>query len=187
MHAHHHQHKAPQHLQQQQRLLLYDVPISSELARGDLAPAAARSAAAEHEGSAQPPAVVLDAANMSFMQRLRAVRSLWPYMVPLFVVYFAEYAMQSGTWTAIGKALQELGLVHKCLIWKKKHCRAQAAAAADARSSLLVTACNTNSLRTLQAWMHLDCTACFEKLRSLPALLLRPPLPCLFRVPCYQS
>ena len=28
--------------------------------------------------------------------------ALWPYMVPLLLVYFAEYAMQSGTWTAIG-------------------------------------------------------------------------------------
>lgn len=28
---------------------------------------------------------------------------LWPYMVPLALVYFAEYAMQSGAWTAIGE------------------------------------------------------------------------------------
>ena len=28
--------------------------------------------------------------------------ALWPYMVPLFVVYTAEYAMQSGTWAAMG-------------------------------------------------------------------------------------
>jgi len=27
---------------------------------------------------------------------------LWPYMVPLFLVYFAEYALQSGVWTVIG-------------------------------------------------------------------------------------
>lgn len=32
----------------------------------------------------------------------RAAVVLWPYMVPLLLVYFAEYAMQSGTWTAIG-------------------------------------------------------------------------------------
>jgi battenin len=31
-----------------------------------------------------------------------AVIALWPYTVPLFIVYFAEYAMQSGTWAAIG-------------------------------------------------------------------------------------
>lgn len=34
--------------------------------------------------------------------QLRATAALWPFMVPLFVVYFAEYAMQSGTWAAIG-------------------------------------------------------------------------------------
>jgi len=27
---------------------------------------------------------------------------LWPYTVPLVVVYMSEYAMQSGTWAAIG-------------------------------------------------------------------------------------
>jgi battenin len=31
-----------------------------------------------------------------------AIWNLWPYTVPLFTVYFAEYAMQSGTWAAIG-------------------------------------------------------------------------------------
>jgi len=34
--------------------------------------------------------------------RFLTVLTLWPYMVPLFLVYFAEYAMQSGTWAAIG-------------------------------------------------------------------------------------
>ncbi|CAB9500710.1 Protein BTN1 [Seminavis robusta] len=27
---------------------------------------------------------------------------LWPYIIPLFVVYAAEYSLQAGTWTAIG-------------------------------------------------------------------------------------
>jgi hypothetical protein len=40
---------------------------------------------------------------MRFCERLRATGRLWPYMLPLFVVYFAEYAMQSGTWTAVGE------------------------------------------------------------------------------------
>ena len=34
--------------------------------------------------------------------RLRAIQELWPFMVPLFAVYFAEYAMQAGVWAAIG-------------------------------------------------------------------------------------
>lgn len=40
--------------------------------------------------------------NMSFMERFRTVLSLWPYMIPLFVVYFSEYALQSGVWVSIG-------------------------------------------------------------------------------------
>ena len=44
-----------------------------------------------------------DPAHMGFCERLRATGRLWPYMLPLFIVYFAEYAMQSGTWTAIGE------------------------------------------------------------------------------------
>lgn len=47
----------------------------------------------------------LDASSMTFRQRLKATCALWPYMMPLFVVYYAEYAMQSGTWTAIGALL----------------------------------------------------------------------------------
>jgi len=35
-------------------------------------------------------------------QRMLIVFRLWEFTIPLFVVYFAEYAMQSGTWAAIG-------------------------------------------------------------------------------------
>ena len=42
------------------------------------------------------------AAVMSTKERFNVTLSLWPYMIPLFVVYFAEYAMQSGVWAAIG-------------------------------------------------------------------------------------
>lgn len=38
----------------------------------------------------------------TYAERMSALRALWPYMVPLFAVYFAEYAMQSGTWAAMG-------------------------------------------------------------------------------------
>mmetsp|Transcript_16195 Transcript_16195/g.27139 ORF Transcript_16195/g.27139 Transcript_16195/m.27139 type:complete len:418 (+) Transcript_16195:273-1526(+) len=44
----------------------------------------------------------LAASRMTTRQRMRATLELWPFMVPLFVVYFAEYAMQSGVWAAIG-------------------------------------------------------------------------------------
>lgn len=42
------------------------------------------------------------AGNMTRNERVKATLALWPFMVPLFLVYFAEYAMQSGVWAAIG-------------------------------------------------------------------------------------
>lgn len=42
------------------------------------------------------------AANMTAAERLQLTKGLWPYMIPLFLVYFSEYAMQSGVWAAIG-------------------------------------------------------------------------------------
>jgi len=47
-----------------------------------------------------------DVHNLTLKQRVRLVLSLWPYMVPLFVVYASEYALQSGAWTAIGFPVQ---------------------------------------------------------------------------------
>ena len=38
--------------------------------------------------------------TLSAKERFQFITSLWPYMVPLFVVYVSEYAMQSGVWTA---------------------------------------------------------------------------------------
>ena len=40
--------------------------------------------------------------DMSAVERFRLVVSLWPYIIPIFGVYTAEYACQSGAWTAIG-------------------------------------------------------------------------------------
>jgi len=40
--------------------------------------------------------------QLSTVEKSRLVLSLWPFMVPLFSVYAAEYAMQSGAWAAIG-------------------------------------------------------------------------------------
>jgi battenin len=33
--------------------------------------------------------------------------SLWPYMIPMILVYTTEYAMQAGTWAAIGFPLED--------------------------------------------------------------------------------
>lgn len=50
-----------------------------------------------HGSSTHPPV-----STMSFTERFRLVLSLWPYSIPLFTVYAAEYACQAGAWTAIG-------------------------------------------------------------------------------------
>eukprot|EP00980_Cylindrotheca_fusiformis_P021207 scaffold8150_cov118-Cylindrotheca_fusiformis.AAC.16 len=44
----------------------------------------------------------LPVSELSGYKRFCLVLQLWPYIVPLFTVYAAEYALQSGTWTAIG-------------------------------------------------------------------------------------
>eukprot|EP00537_Pseudo-nitzschia_pungens_P018872 CAMPEP_0172411158 /NCGR_PEP_ID=MMETSP1061-20121228/77252_1 /TAXON_ID=37318 /ORGANISM="Pseudo-nitzschia pungens, Strain cf. pungens" /LENGTH=687 /DNA_ID=CAMNT_0013147365 /DNA_START=423 /DNA_END=2486 /DNA_ORIENTATION=- len=41
-------------------------------------------------------------AILTARQRFFLVLDLWPYMLPLFVVYVAEYTLQSGTWSTIG-------------------------------------------------------------------------------------
>ena len=45
---------------------------------------------------------MVEISSLSAIGRLKLSASFWPYMVPLFTVYAAEYALQAGTWTAIG-------------------------------------------------------------------------------------
>lgn len=40
--------------------------------------------------------------GMTARQRAAFTWSLWPYVVPLILIYFAEYSMQGGAWAAIG-------------------------------------------------------------------------------------
>ena len=40
--------------------------------------------------------------QLTAKERFYLVLDLWPYMLPLFVVYFSEYAIQSGCWAAMG-------------------------------------------------------------------------------------
>jgi battenin len=40
--------------------------------------------------------------SMSLQDKMKFTAGLWPYTIPLFVVYFAEYSLQAGAWTAIG-------------------------------------------------------------------------------------
>ena len=40
--------------------------------------------------------------NFTAYERFKLVLSLWPYTIPLFTVYVAEYTLQAGVWSAIG-------------------------------------------------------------------------------------
>jgi len=40
--------------------------------------------------------------GLSSLDRFKLVISLWPYTIPLFTVYLAEYMLQAGVWSAIG-------------------------------------------------------------------------------------
>jgi battenin len=40
--------------------------------------------------------------NFTALERFMLVLSLWPYMIPMFTVYAAEYTLQAGVWSAIG-------------------------------------------------------------------------------------
>lgn len=53
---------------------------------------------ADNSNSSQLPQVH----EMDLDDRIMLVLSLWPYIIPLFTVYAAEYSLQAGTWTAIG-------------------------------------------------------------------------------------
>eukprot|EP00956_Cyclotella_meneghiniana_P018668 scaffold31254_cov72-Cyclotella_meneghiniana.AAC.6 len=45
----------------------------------------------------QPPQT-----HLTTRDRFKLVMSLWPYTIPLFTVYAAEYMLQAGVWSAIG-------------------------------------------------------------------------------------
>ncbi|KAA6416471.1 MAG: golgi integral membrane protein [Trebouxia sp. A1-2] len=51
--------------------------------------------------------------DMAWGERLVQTVKLWPYLVPLVAVYFAEYAMQTGTWTAIGFPVTDPAARHR--------------------------------------------------------------------------
>jgi hypothetical protein len=40
--------------------------------------------------------------SISAFERFKLVLSLWPYSIPLFTVYAAEYTIQAGVWSSIG-------------------------------------------------------------------------------------
>jgi battenin len=59
--------------------------------------------ATDAEKGALSPALCTDPpAPRGFLATTRHVLGLWRYTIPLLVVYFSEYAAQSGAWSAIG-------------------------------------------------------------------------------------
>jgi battenin len=49
------------------------------------------------------PSSLPELVDLSACERCRLLLTMcWPYMIPLFIVYAAEYACQAGAWTAIG-------------------------------------------------------------------------------------
>ena len=56
----------------------------------------------EYDATSSTATPIVKIEEMDTRQRMELLLSLWPYMVPLFLVYVAEYALQAGTWTAIG-------------------------------------------------------------------------------------
>ncbi|KAL4854287.1 hypothetical protein ACK3TF_004978 [Chlorella vulgaris] len=57
------------------------------------------------------------AARMTWRERVHRTAVLWPYMVPLALVYFAEYAMQSGAWTAVGFPVSSAAARHRFYVY----------------------------------------------------------------------
>ena len=59
------------------------------------------SADSTDSSSTQGKSVVPMKTNLSWKGRLQLTAKLWPWTIPLLVVYWAEYAMQSGIWVVV--------------------------------------------------------------------------------------
>lgn len=78
---------------------------------GDSEVQEARSVAAQHKGD-RPITEAL-----SCWRRFRFILTLWPYMVPLVLVYAAEYTIQAGFWTAMGFPVTDSASRHTWYKW----------------------------------------------------------------------
>ena len=63
----------------------------------------------DEESNTGGPGVEFQPLHVGTRAKLRQVLSLWPYMLPLSLVYFFEYALQSGVWAAVGFPLVNKG------------------------------------------------------------------------------
>ena len=52
--------------------------------------------------STQQSASAVPSTDLTAFRRFTMVLSLWPYTIPLFTVYLAEYMLQAGVWSTIG-------------------------------------------------------------------------------------
>jgi len=65
--------------------------------------------------------------QLTCWERFKFIASLWPYMVPLFLVYYSEYCIQAGAWSTVAfdpsqisdhesrkNAYQDLNLLYQC-------------------------------------------------------------------------
>ncbi|CAE7510418.1 BTN1 [Symbiodinium natans] len=59
----------------------------------------------------------LATAKLSVKERFSYILSLWPYTVPLFLVYAAEYTIQAGFWAAMGFPVTDPTSRHKFYKW----------------------------------------------------------------------
>lgn len=55
--------------------------------------------------------------RLTIWDRFHLVLNLWPYTVPLFLVYFAEYSMQSGVWPSIGFPVEDEAARHRFYVF----------------------------------------------------------------------
>jgi battenin len=83
--------RLPQEEQEEERLVPHETQA--------LAPLSAPPTSHSIPATSNPP---ISISEMTLTERFQLVLRLWPYMIPLFGVYAAEYALQAGTWTAIG-------------------------------------------------------------------------------------
>ncbi|UIZ24792.1 hypothetical protein KXD40_006743 [Peronospora effusa] len=56
----------------------------------------------EWDQGTEEPSVHIDASTMRFKAKMKFIMTLGPYIIPLTMVYWAEYTMQTGVWSAIG-------------------------------------------------------------------------------------
>lgn len=69
------------------------------------------------DASTEHSASELVTATLSGKERFCFILGLWPYMVPLFLVYAAEYTIQAGFWAAMGFPVTHRASRHAWYKW----------------------------------------------------------------------